>query len=180
MTESPEPTPARSAPATLRVRQSALEDTATTGSHRAERRPAGAARWTAFAGREGERSLSELITAASNDLSGLVRNEVALAKAEVRAEAKDAIAGAVGFVVAGVFGFLALVMLLFAAAYGLFALGLPRWLSFLIVGVVLLVLAGILALVGKSRLGKVGGPERTQRTVKRSVETLKRAKPHNP
>ena len=153
MTASPEPNPARSAPATLRVRQSALEDTASTGSHRAERRPAGATRWTAFAGREGERSLSELITAASNDLSALVRNEVALAKAEVRAEAKDAIAGAVGFVVAGVFGFLALVMLLFAAAYGLFALGLPRWLSFLIVGVVLLVLAGILALVGKSRLG---------------------------
>jgi hypothetical protein len=180
MTASPDPTPATSAPATLRVRQTPPEGTPSTGAHRAPSRPAPRARWTAIAGREGERSLGQLFASASADLSAVVRYEVALAKAEVRAEAKNAIAGAVGFVIAGVFGFLALVMLLFAAAYGLYALGLSRWLSFLIVAVVLLVLAGILALVGKSRLGKVGKPERTQRTVKHTVDTLKRAKPHHP
>jgi hypothetical protein len=103
---------------------------------------------------------------------------VALAKIELRTEAKQAAAGAVGFAIAGVFGFLGLILLLFAASYGLFALGLPRWLSFLIVAVVLFILAGILALIGKSRMGKVGKPERTQRTLKHVVETLKRAKPH--
>jgi hypothetical protein len=180
MTASPDPKPTTSAPASLRVRQSALESPPSSGAHRAPGRPARTARWTAFAGREGERSLPELFKAASNDLSALVKSEVALAKAEVQAEAKNAIAGAVGFVVAGVLGFLALIMLLFAAAYGLYALGLSRWLSFLIVAVVLLVLAGLLALIGRSRLRKVGKPERTQRTVKHTVDTLKRAKPHNP
>jgi uncharacterized membrane protein YqjE len=180
MTASPDPTPVTSAPATLRVRQSATEPTPSTGAHRAASRPSRSARWTAVAGREGERSLGQLFAAASTDLSAVVRGEVALAKAELRAEAKNAVAAAIGFVVAGVLGFLALIMLLFAAAYGLYALGLSRWLSFLIVAVVLLVLAGVLGLVGKSRIGKVGKPERTQRTLKHTVETLKRAKPHNP
>jgi hypothetical protein len=48
---------------------------------------------------------------------------------------------------AAVFGLLAVVLILFAVAYAL-DLVLPTWLSFLIVGVLLLVLAGLLALVG--------------------------------
>jgi Putative Actinobacterial Holin-X, holin superfamily III len=171
MTASPEPTPARSAPADLRVRADVA------GAHQA---PTRTARETLADARQGERTLGQLFSDASRDFSTILRSEVALAKLELQAETKTAVAGAVGFVVAGVLGFFALMMLLFAAAYGLFALGLPRWLSFLIVGVVLLVLAGILALVGKSRVGKVGKPERTQRTVKHTVDTLKRAKPHAP
>lgn len=172
MTTSPDPTPARSAPATLQVRSDLA---AASGAHAAS---SGSARERLAESRRGERTLGGLFSDASRDLSAVVRHEVALAKVELRTEAKQAAAGAVGFAVAGVFGFLGLVLLLFAAAYGLFALGLPRWLSFLIVAVVLFVLAGVLALIGKSRMGKVGKPERTQRTLKRVVDTLKRAKPH--
>jgi hypothetical protein len=172
MTTSPEPTPARSAPATLQVR---ADLAAASGAHAAS---SGSARERLAEARRGERTIGGLFSDASRDLSAVVRNEVALAKIELRTEAKQAAAGAVGFAIAGVFGFLGLILLLFAASYGLFALGLPRWLSFLIVAVVLFILAGILALIGKSRMGKVGKPERTQRTLKHVVETLKRAKPH--
>src|SRR3954447_6287996 len=169
MTASPEPTPARSAPADLRVRADVA------GAHRATSRTA---RESLADARQGERTIGQLFSDASRDFSTIMRSEVALAKLELHAETKNAVAGAVGFIVAGVLGFLGLMLLLFAAAYGLFALGLPRWLSFLIVAVVVLLIAGILALVGKSRIGKVGPPERTQRTAKHTVETVKRFKPH--
>ena len=127
-----------------------------------------------------ERSLGQLVADASKDLSAIVRSEVALAKAELSVEAKIAAMGAALFAVAGVLALLGGLLLLFAIVYGLVALGLSTWLSFLIVAAVLLVLAGILALIGKSRLSKVGPPERTVRTAKETVETLKAAKPHAP
>lgn len=169
MTASPEPTPVRSAPADLRVRADVA------GAHRA---PAQTAREALASSRQGERTIGQLFSDASRDLSTIVRSEVALAKLELQAETKNAVAGAVGFIVAGVLGFLGLLLLLFAAGYGLFALGLPLWLSFLIVAVVVFVIAGILALVGRSRVGKIGKPERTQRTVTHTVDTVKRFKPH--
>jgi uncharacterized membrane protein YqjE len=168
MTDSPEPQPVRSAPADLRVRADVA------GAHRAA---AQTAREALASARQGDRTIGQLFSDASRDLSSIVRSEVALAKLELQAETKNAVAGAVGFIVAGVLGFLGLMLLLFAAAYGLFALGLPRWLSFLIVAIVVFLIAGILALVGKSRIGKVGKPERTQRTATHTVETLKRFKP---
>ena len=127
-----------------------------------------------------ERTLGQLVSDASRDLSSIVRSEVALAKAEVKVEAKTAVLGAAMFLVAAVVAFLALILLLVAAAYGLVALGLSPWLAFLIVAVVLLILAAALVLVGKSRLGQVGKPERTLRTAKETVQTLKGAKPHTP
>jgi hypothetical protein len=169
MTASPEPTPVRSAPADLRVRADVA------GAHQASTQTA---REALASSRQGQRTIGQLFSDASRDLSTIVRSEVALAKLELQAETKTAVTGAVGFVVAGVLGFLGLMLLLFAAAFGLFALGLPLWLSFLIVAIVVFVLAGILALVGKSRVSKVGKPERTQRTAQHTVQTLQRFKPH--
>ena len=120
----------------------------------------------------GERTIGQLVADASRDVSSLLRAEVALAKAEIQREVKQAAMGAGLFAGAAVFGLLALVMLLFAAAWGI-AEGLPVWLGFLIVGVVLLVVAGLLALVGRSRISKVGTPERTVSTSKQSIEALK-------
>ncbi len=127
-----------------------------------------------------ERTLGQLVSDASRDLSAIVRAEVALAKAEVKVEAKTAALGGAMFAVAGVVAFLAVILLLIAAAYGLVALGLSPWLAFLIVAVVLLVLAAVLALVGKSRLAKLKAPERTVRTAKETVATLKGATSHTP
>ena len=121
----------------------------------------------------GERTLGQLVSDASKDLSTIVRSEVALAKAEVKRDVLAGVVGAALFVVAGVFAFLALILLLIAAAYGLVAAGLSPWLAFLIVAGALLLIGLLLALIGKSRLGKIGPPERTIRSSKETVAALK-------
>lgn len=126
-----------------------------------------------------ERSLGQLVADASHDLTTILRSEVALAKAELKADVQAAAIGAGMFAAAGVVAFLAVILLLIAAAYGLVAAGLSPWLAFLIVAVVLLVITAVLALVGKSRLSKAGPPERTIRTSRETVETLKHVKPHS-
>lgn len=121
----------------------------------------------------GERTLGQLVADASKDLSSIVRSEVALAKAEVKRDVTAAAVGGAMFAVAGVFAFLALILLLIAAAYGLVAAGLSPWLAFLIVAVALLVIGAVCVLLGKSRLGKIGPPERTIRTTKETVAAIK-------
>jgi Putative Actinobacterial Holin-X, holin superfamily III len=119
-----------------------------------------------------ERTIGQLVADASHDLSTLLRAEVALAKAELKVEAKQAALGAGLFAGAAVFGLLAVIMVLFAVANAL-DLVMPAWLAFLIVAVLLLAMAGLLALVGKTRISKVGPPQRTIDTSKQSIEALK-------
>jgi hypothetical protein len=123
-----------------------------------------------------ERTLGQLVSDATQDISSIVRSEMALAKAEIGADAKKAGAGAGMFVVAAVFAFLALILLLIAAAYGLVAAGLAPWLAFLIVAGVLLLVGLILALLGKVSVGKVKGkPERTIKNAQETVAALRSA-----
>ena len=120
-----------------------------------------------------EQSLGALIADASRDLSKLVHDEIALAKAEVRREVKNGATGGAMFGAAGFVAVLAVILLSIAAAYGLVALGLhPGW-AFLIVAVVYLVVAVVLALIGKRAFGKLGPPERTIRTSKETAAFLK-------
>lgn len=126
-----------------------------------------------------ERTLGQLLADASHDLSSIVRSEVALAKAELKADVKAIAIGAGLFAAAAVVAFLALILLLIAAAYGLAAAGLYPWLAFSVVAAVLLVVTAVLVLVGKSRLSKAGPPERTIRTSRETVATLKNVTPHS-
>ncbi len=121
-----------------------------------------------------ERTLGQLVADATNDLSSIARSEIALAKAEITADAKQAGKGAGMFAGAGVLGFLGVVLLLFAVVYGLVAVGVPTWLAFLIVAVLLFVVAGILGLVGKKAVSKVKGkPERTIVTTQETIAAIK-------
>ena len=120
-----------------------------------------------------DRPIGEVFSAVTSDLSTLIRQEVALAKAELKRDVTAGVVGAAMFVVAGVFAFLAVILLLIAAAYGLVAAGLSPWLAFLVVAGALLLIGLLLALVGKSRLGKIGPPERTIRSSKETVAALK-------
>ena len=124
---------------------------------------------------EAERTLGQLVADATHDLSSIMRGEIALAKAEIAADAKKAGAGAGMFAVAAVFAFLALILLLFAAAYGLVAAGLAPWLSFLIVAAVLLVVGTILALVGKRTVGRIKG--KPARAIKNAQDTFAAIRP---
>ena len=120
-----------------------------------------------------EPTLGQLVASASRDLTALVHHEIELAKAEIREDVKHGAKGGAMFGAAGYLALLASVLLSIAAAYGLVALGLaPGW-AFLIVGAVYLLIAGVLALVGKKQVSRVKPPERTIRTTKESVSALK-------
>ena len=112
-----------------------------------------------------ERSLGELVQLATQNLSLLVSQEIALAKAEIKREVSAAGKGAGLFGGAGFTGLLALVFLSIALA---FAIGRPTTLGvgFLVVGLLYLLAAVVLALTGKKKLSQVGPPEKTIETLK--------------
>ena len=121
-----------------------------------------------------ERTLGQLVADATHDISSIVRSEVALAKAEMRADAKKAGTGAGMFATAGIFAFLALILLLIAAAYGLVAAGLAPWAAFLIVAGVLLLIGVILVLVGKHNIDSLKGkPERAIRSTQETIAAVR-------
>jgi hypothetical protein len=120
-----------------------------------------------------ERTLGQLVAQASDDLSGIVRAEIALAKAELRGDVKNAALGGGLFGAAGYLGVLASVTGVITVGYALVAAGLRPWLAFLIVTAALLLVAGILALVGRSRLKRLGPPERTIRTTREAIAAVK-------
>ena len=124
-----------------------------------------------------ERTLGQLVADATRDISSIMRSEIALAKAEMSVDAKKAGVGAGMFAAAGTFAFLALILLLIAAAYGLVAAGLPPWLAFLIVAVVLLVLGAIMVFVGKNSLSKMKG--KPERAIKSAQDTIAAIRPSN-
>jgi hypothetical protein len=98
-----------------------------------------------------ERSVGDLVRLANEQFVTLVRHELDFAKAEMTAKAKRAGLGAGLFGFAGVISLYALGVLVAAAVLGL-ALALPGWAAALVVAGGLLLIAGIAATVGRSRL----------------------------
>jgi hypothetical protein len=103
----------------------------------------------------------ELIGQLTEQLSRLVRDEARLAQAEVTQKAKKLGVGAGLFGGAGLMAFFGLAVLISAAVLGL-AVVLPAWLAAVIVAVVLLAVAGVLALVGKKDVAQASPPLPTQ------------------
>lgn len=108
-----------------------------------------------------DKSVGDLVRSLSEDLSSLVRDEIRLAQAEVGEKAKKAGIGIGAFGGAGVVALYALGVLIAAAVLGL-ATALPAWLAALIVAVVLLVIAGVAALIGKKKLSEAAPPVPTR------------------
>ncbi len=122
----------------------------------------------------GERSLGELFGDLSRETSTLVRQEVTLAKAELTQTATQVGKDVGVLAVGGAIAYAGLLALLAAVVLGLVALGLPAWLSALIVGVV--VAGGGYALVrrGLSALKGVDmTPRQTMETLTEDVNALK-------
>jgi hypothetical protein len=113
-----------------------------------------------------EASLGDLVSTATRDLSSLVRQEVGLAKAEIKRDVAAAGKGAGMFGGAGIAGLFGLLFVSIAAAYGIEWLGVPLGCSFFAVGALYLLAAGALALSGKKSLSKMGPPEKTIETLK--------------
>lgn len=114
-------------------------------------------------------SVGELVRQASEHVSTLVRGEIELAKAELSSSVKRAGIGGGMLAAAAVVLLLSVPFLFVVLAEVLVAIDLPRWLSYLIVWVFFLLIAGVLALIGRSQLKKVRKPERTMETVKETA-----------
>jgi uncharacterized membrane protein YqjE len=114
-----------------------------------------------------DRSLGDLVKFVSEDLSHLVRSEIRLAQVEVTQKAKGLGAGIGAFGAAGVLALFGVGLLLTTAVLAL-SLVLPAWLAALIVTVVVFVIAGIAALLGKKKVNEAGPPVPT-----RAVESVK-------
>lgn len=117
-------------------------------------------------------SISTLVNSAITDTQDLFRSQIELAKAEVTQSAQQAAAASVLFIAAGVLGLLAFIFALIAGAYGLVAAGLAEWAGFLIVCGILVLVALILALVGRSRTKKVGPPARAMAQLEETKAAL--------
>jgi Flp pilus assembly protein TadB len=121
----------------------------------------------------GDGSTAELVKQASEQISRLVRDELALARTEMAEKAKRAGTGAGLFGGAGVLALYGVAALLTTLIIAL-GLVMPLWLAALIVGVVLLAVAGVLALVGRGQVRRIGAPvpEQTVDSVKADVQAV--------
>jgi len=121
-----------------------------------------------------QRSVSELIAEVVNQFSKLIRNEMAIARAELSAKAVEAALGAGFLVGAALLLIPAIVLLLMALAAGLVELGLSPFVANLIAGVVGLLLSGTLAYIGKTKLSADHlKPKRTINEIELDISAVK-------
>jgi hypothetical protein len=121
-----------------------------------------------------DRPVSELVQQVSQQTATLVRQEMQLAQAELQQKGKSAGIGA------GMFGGAGLVALygvgaLVAGVVLALATAIDPWLAAVVVGVVLLAIAGVVALLGKKQMEQAAPPkpEAAMASVKRDVDEVK-------
>lgn len=131
------------------------------------------------AGQQEERSIGEILGDVTTDLSVLMRQELELAKAELKQTATRAGTGAGMFGGAAVAGHMVLLFLSLALWWALGdAVGLG-W-SAVIVAVIWAIIAAVLAVMGRSQLERVRGIPATTETVGKIPDALQgNEPPHN-
>ena len=118
-------------------------------------------------------SLHELLSSLTQQLSRLLRAELALARAELFANARQAFLGSGLLSAAAVVGLTAWFAMVAAAIAGI-AEKLPVWASALIIGGVLGLTAAVLGLLGRARLARGMTPlPMTTSTVRRDLHELR-------
>ncbi len=122
----------------------------------------------------GEPSVGDLVSFAVKDVAQLVKYELDLAKLELKDDARRVGIGAALLGVAGFVGCLVLVLLCFAYAYGLIALGIWPWAAFLIVAGTCVLMAALAVLIAYTKVRKLSGMKRTRQTVQDDIALLKR------
>ena len=119
-----------------------------------------------------QRSIGELVQSIRDELLGVVHHEIDIAKKEITA---ITIKAGIIAACAAVLLFLLLsawVMLLFAAATGLQALGLPYWGAFLIVAGVFIVVGAVAGLVAFLVSKRIKAPETTIETAQTALDAV--------
>lgn len=129
-----------------------------------------------------ERSIGQLFASATAELSALVHDEIALAKAQLKQDVKRGAVSGGAFTIAGAVLVFSLPMLNFALAYGIRTWsGWNLALCFLLSFAANVLVAAVLALIGvlfakKAARGK--GPQKVAASMKETAGVLQKAKPH--
>jgi Putative Actinobacterial Holin-X, holin superfamily III len=129
-----------------------------------------------------ERSIGQLFASATTELSALVHDEIALAKAQLKRDVKKGAMSGGAFSMAGAVLVFSLPMLNFALAYGIRTWsGWNLAVCFLLSFAANVLVAGLLALIGvvfakKAKKGR--GPQRVAASMKETAGVLQNAKPH--
>jgi hypothetical protein len=136
-----------------------------------------------------ERSIGQLFASATAEMSALVHDEIALAKAQLKQDVRRGATSGGAFTVAAAILVFSLPMLNFALAYGIHAWtgghnGEDGWnlgWCFLLSFAANVLIAGLLAMVGvvfakKAKKGR--GPQKVAASVKETANVLQKAKPH--
>lgn len=123
---------------------------------------------------EAERSLGTIIKDLTADLSMLFRSEIALLKLELK-EAGAKLGGGAALLAGALFlGLIGLAFLFVTITLGLVALGVPAWLSALIVTLVLFGAAAVLGMMGKKKLAGVNFvPNESIEHIRTDIDALK-------
>ena len=120
------------------------------------------------------RSLGTIFKDLSADISTLFRSEIALLKLEVKDTVTKLGGGTAMFAGAVFLALFGLAFLFVTIVLGLVALGVPAWLSTLIVTVVLFASAAVLALMGKKKFAAVEFvPNDSVQQIKTDIESIK-------
>lgn len=123
---------------------------------------------------DNDRSLGTIVKELVGDMQTLFRSEIALLKIEIR----DTIAklgGGIGMFAGAAFvALFGLAFLFVTVLLVLVRIGVPAWLSALIVTIVLFAVAGVLAFLGKKKFAAVDFvPNRSVQQIKTDIETIK-------
>jgi hypothetical protein len=121
-----------------------------------------------------DQSLGSLVSLAVKDVTQLFRYELDLAKTELKADARRIAFAGTLLVIAGFVACLVLMLVSFAFAYGLIALGIYAWAAFLIVAGTYVLLAALAVLVGVLKFRGLGGLSRTRQTVQDDLSLIRR------
>jgi hypothetical protein len=123
---------------------------------------------------EAERTLGTIFKELTADFSMLLRGEIALLKFELK-DAGTKLGGGAAFLAAALFAALiGLAFLFVTITLGLVALGVPAWLSALIVTLVLFGTAAVLGMMGKKKLETVNlVPSESIDHIKSDIDALK-------
>jgi hypothetical protein len=119
-------------------------------------------------------TIGRLVADASRDISSLLRDEIALAKSELKISVK---AGGIGLGLFGAAAFLvllAIIMLSVAIAYFIHFTGLDLAWCFLIVFGLYVLVAALLGLVGYRKVKQVRAPERAIHQAQETKNILRR------
>jgi hypothetical protein len=125
------------------------------------------------------RSLGELVASATTELSALMHDEIALAKAEIRQDVRKGLFGSVAGLVGAFLALFAVPLFSFALAFWLRNWwDIPLAIACTIVGGLYVLLALVLFLLARRKFGGISKPERSMRSAKESAAVLSSVRPH--